>query len=183
MPFHTCMDMNDQEGTHVSFKNMFKKVVEIQTYSRNPCDLLLWKLVSKDSKVRLRNHYLATFEYFRCGILLLISQSKRSKSSPAPGLLTDSPGNEVALPCTQNGIVTNNILDEIIVLFKDHPSVKNIKSNISNGVGKFLFNRQQQKVLRESLTNLKQKLQLVSIVFLQSLSMEESKSPFLNFFH
>ena len=28
MPFHTCMDMNDKETAYVSFKNMFKKVVD-----------------------------------------------------------------------------------------------------------------------------------------------------------
>ena len=50
------------------------------------------------------------------------------------------PGKEPRiLPCTQDGIVTDNILDEIILCFKDHPGVKNIKSKIANGVGKFSF--------------------------------------------
>ena len=53
------------------------------------------------------------------------------------------------LPCTQDGIVTDNILDETIFRFKDHPSVKNIKSKIANGVRKFSFKWQQQKILRE----------------------------------
>ena len=43
------------------------------------------------------------------------------------------------LPCTQDGIVNDNILDEIIFHFKDHPSIKHIKSKIANGVGKFSF--------------------------------------------
>ena len=43
------------------------------------------------------------------------------------------------LPCTQDSIVTDNILDEIIFRLKDHPGVKNIKSKIDNGVGRFSF--------------------------------------------
>ena len=79
------------------------------------------------------------------------------------------------LPCTQDGIVNDNILDEIIFRFNDHPSVKHIKSKIANGVGKFSFKPATAKMLRESLTCLKQKLQLVSIVFLQSLSNSDQK--------
>ena len=45
----------------------------------------------------------------------------------------------IILPCIQDGIVSDNILDEIIFRFKDHPSVKHIKSKIANGVGKFSF--------------------------------------------
>ena len=61
------------------------------------------------------------------------------------------------LPCTQDGIVTYNILNEIIFRFKDHPGVKNIKSKIANGVGKFSFKPATAKNIEKITDNLEAK--------------------------
>ena len=61
------------------------------------------------------------------------------------------------LPCTQDGIVTDNILDEIVFRFKDHPSVKNIKSKIANGVGKFSFKPATAKNIKRIIDKLEAK--------------------------
>ena len=61
------------------------------------------------------------------------------------------------LPCTQDGIVTDNILDEIIFPFLDHPNVKNIKSKIANGVGKFSFQPATTKSIERIIDKLEEK--------------------------
>ena len=59
----------------------------------------------------------------------------------------------------QNVVVSNDILDEIIFRFKNHPSVENIKSKILNGVEKCYFQPATAISVEKSFTNLNQKLQ------------------------
>ena len=61
------------------------------------------------------------------------------------------------LPCTYDGTVTDNILDEIIFHFKDHPSVKNIKSKIANGARKFSFKPATAKNIERIIDKLEAK--------------------------
>ena len=61
------------------------------------------------------------------------------------------------LPCAQNGIVTDNILDKVIFRFKDHPCAKNIRSKIANSVGKFSFQPATAKSIERIIDKLEAK--------------------------
>ena len=58
--------------------------------------LLLCRALSKSSRVGLRNVYLAALEYFLLGIMHFGRLIRIEHFTPAPGLLIDSPGYEVA---------------------------------------------------------------------------------------
>ena len=208
MPFHTCMDMDDNEAAYSSFKDMFKKVVDkhapmksklirgthapfmnkelskaimhrsklknihnkTQTKEsweafkrqRNKCVAIKRKNVRTYFSHLADNNGLNNKKFWSAMKPFLTDKStKRSQEiiqNSDDKIVKDS--REVTeilnnyftdiveittgkkpriLPCTQDGIVNDNILDEIIFRFKDHPSVKHIKSKIANGVGKFSF--------------------------------------------
>ena len=208
MPFHTCMDMDDNEAAYSSFKDMFKKVVDkhapmksklirgthapfmnkelskaimhrsrlknihnkTQTKEsweafkrqRNKCVAIKRKNVRTYFSHLADNNGLNNKKFWsavkpfltdkstkRSQEIILNSDDKIVKDSREVTEILNNYFTDIIeittgkkpriLPCTQDGIVNDNILDEIIFRFKDHPSVKHNKSKIANGVGKFSF--------------------------------------------
>ena len=226
MPFHTCMDMDDNEAAYSSFKDMFKKVVDkhapmksklirgthapfmnkelskaimhrsklknihnkTQTKEsweafkrqRNKCVAIKRKNVRTYFSHLADNNGLNNKKFWsavkpfltdkstkRSQEIILNSDDKIVKDSREVTEILNNYFTDIVeittgkkpriLPCTQDGIVNDNILDEIIFRFKDHPSVKHIKSKIANGVGKFSFTPKTSKNVERIIDKLEAK--------------------------